>query len=162
MMIWRSSIHSGQTQTYTSLVSYMRHTHTQTVHMHTHAYIHTVVYGVKACSGGSVEAVVCTYISICVMQVIIISFSLILGVFYYTLGNLHPKHRSTLDGICLLAIVKVPVIQAYGLDAILEPIVDAIQKLGVCRYIRTNICAVRIISCNLVLNCSAFMTTGWL
>lgn len=59
--------------------------------------------------------------------VIIIPISpLYLGVFYYTLGNLHPKHRSTLDGICLLAIVM-----AYGIDVILEPIVAAIQKLEV-------------------------------
>ena len=56
---------------------------------------------------------------------------LIAGLFYYTLGNLHPKLRSTLDGINLLAIVKVSVIQTYGIDAILEPFVDAIRKLEV-------------------------------
>jgi len=46
-----------------------------------------------------------------------------------------PKLRSTLDSICLLAIVKVSVIQAYGIDVILEPFVEAIQKLEVRTYV---------------------------
>lgn len=53
------------------------------------------------------------------------------GLFYYTLGNLDPKLRSTLDSICLLTIVKVSVIQAHGIDAVLEPFVEAVKKLEV-------------------------------
>ena len=53
------------------------------------------------------------------------------GLFYYTLGNLDPKLRSTLDSIFLLAIAKVTAIQAHGIDVILEPFVEAVQKLEV-------------------------------
>jgi len=53
----------------------------------------------------------------------------ILGVVYYTLGNLSPKYRSQLDAIQLLAIATSPVINKYGIDAILEPFLDDLQFL---------------------------------
>ena len=53
------------------------------------------------------------------------------GLFYYTLGNLDPELLSTLDSICLFTIVKVSVIQAHGIDAVLEPFVEAVKKLEV-------------------------------
>ena len=49
--------------------------------------------------------------------------------FYFSLGNIHPKYRSTLSSIQLLALVKVEVLHVYGMDRALEPIVHDIQKL---------------------------------
>ena len=51
------------------------------------------------------------------------------GCFYFTLGNLHPKHRSALNSIQLLALVKVDLLSIYGMDKVLEPIVEDLQKL---------------------------------
>lgn len=45
------------------------------------------------------------------------------------LGNLHPKHRSSLNSIQLLALVKADLLNTYGMDKVLEPIVKDIQKL---------------------------------
>lgn len=70
---------------------------------------------------------------------------MIAGLFYFALENLDPKFRSTLDSICLLAIVKFSVIQTYGVDVILEPFVEAVQKLEVAIHIskRITICTIR-------------------
>ena len=51
------------------------------------------------------------------------------GCFYFTLGNIHPKYRSALNSRQLLALVKVELLNAYGMDRILEPMVKDIQKL---------------------------------
>ena len=51
------------------------------------------------------------------------------GCFYFTLGNIHPKYRSTLNSIQLLALVKVELLETYGMNSILEPMVKDIQKL---------------------------------
>ena len=51
------------------------------------------------------------------------------GLFYYTLGNIRPRYRSQLKSIQLLAVVKRCVINKYGINAILEPIVDKILEL---------------------------------
>ena len=53
----------------------------------------------------------------------------ILGTFYFMLGNLHPKHRSKLSSIFLVALVKHKLLQKYGMDRILEPFVQDIKKL---------------------------------
>lgn len=51
------------------------------------------------------------------------------GLTYYTLGNLHPKYRSSLKSIHLLNAVYYKHIAKYGIDTILQPIVDAVKKL---------------------------------
>ena len=51
------------------------------------------------------------------------------GVFYFQLGNLSPKFRSSLSSIHLVSIAKSSVIQKYGPDKILEPFMDDITKL---------------------------------
>jgi hypothetical protein len=56
-------------------------------------------------------------------------FNDISGVIYYTLGNIHPKHRSQLDAIQLLSIATCPVIKKHGIDAILEPFLDDLKCL---------------------------------
>ena len=51
------------------------------------------------------------------------------GLVYYVLGNLHPKLRSSLKSIQLLCAVKHAFIVKYGIERILQPIVEAIQEL---------------------------------
>ena len=51
------------------------------------------------------------------------------GCFYFTLGNLHPKYRSTLKSIQLLALVKNDHIQKYGMDSVLQHITADVAKL---------------------------------
>ena len=52
-----------------------------------------------------------------------------IGLIYYVLGNLHPKLRSMLKGIHLLNVTYYKFIVKYGIDAVLEPIVDAVKSL---------------------------------
>ncbi len=48
--------------------------------------------------------------------------------FYYLLGNIHPKFRAELRNIQLAAIVKCQDIKKYSMDEVLKPIVKDIQK----------------------------------
>ena len=52
-----------------------------------------------------------------------------IGVFYFLLGNLHPKYRSKLKSIQLVALCKNRYIKKYPLNAILAPIVSHLKKL---------------------------------
>ena len=52
-----------------------------------------------------------------------------IGLFYYTLGNVSPKYRSTLSNIQLVAVIKKKLITKYTLNSILDPIVQDIAKL---------------------------------
>lgn len=52
-----------------------------------------------------------------------------IGVVYFTLGNLHPKYRSSLKGILLLNVTYYSQIQRYGIDAVLEPIFKDVKQL---------------------------------
>lgn len=52
-----------------------------------------------------------------------------LGVFYFTLGNLHPKYRSKLSQIHLVAMVTAPYLSKYGIDAVIKPFVKDVKKL---------------------------------
>lgn len=51
------------------------------------------------------------------------------GLFYYVLGNIDPALRSGLNTIQLLCIVRCIHIEKYGMDVILQPFVEDIQKL---------------------------------
>lgn len=51
------------------------------------------------------------------------------GCFYMTLGNIHPKFRSTLKSIQLLALVKNEHIKEYGMNAVLDKIIEDVAKL---------------------------------
>lgn len=70
------------------------------------------------------------------MDLIIFNFFAddVLGVVYYTLGNIHPKYRSQLDSIQLLAIATYPVIKKHGIDAILEPFLQDLKYLEQVQY----------------------------
>ena len=52
-----------------------------------------------------------------------------LGLFYFSLGNLKPRLRSTTDSIQLVAVVKCDFLNKYGVDEILKPFVEDIKKL---------------------------------
>ena len=69
------------------------------------------------------------YIQHTTLLSLIFLFSYCVGMFYFTLGNLSPKYRSYLPNIQLVAIVKASFISIYGMDKILQPIVDDVKKL---------------------------------
>lgn len=56
------------------------------------------------------------------------------GAFYYTLGNIQPRYRSALRMIQLVSLGKSKHIEEYGVDAILSPFMDSIQKLEQVQY----------------------------
>ena len=45
----------------------------------------------------------------------------ILGLFYYTLGNLPPYLRSPTNSIQLVTVVKTKYVEKYGIDTVMEP-----------------------------------------
>jgi len=53
-----------------------------------------------------------------------------LGFFYYQLANLPPEYRSKTTSIQLLAVCKKQYIKDYGLDPILQPLVEELKILG--------------------------------
>ena len=52
--------------------------------------------------------------------------------FTFTLGNLHPKYRSKLSSIHLVALVSNPNLSKYGIDAVIKPFVGDMKKLVSC------------------------------
>ena len=50
------------------------------------------------------------------------------GVFYYLLGNISPKLRSSLNVIQLVTVVHQSLISYYGMDKILEPFLESIKS----------------------------------
>lgn len=56
------------------------------------------------------------------------------GVFYFTLGNILPKHRSSLKAIYLLALVKSKHLDEYGFEDILQPFITDMNQLAVSMY----------------------------
>jgi len=53
-----------------------------------------------------------------------------IGAFYFMLGNLPPQLRSITRGIQLLILAKYLVIEKYGIDKILKPLVEDLLKLA--------------------------------
>lgn len=58
-----------------------------------------------------------------------VNFFCIIGLFYYTLGNIDPMLRSKLRTIMLVAVVKTSSIEKYGIDVVLEPFVEDMKHL---------------------------------
>ena len=52
-----------------------------------------------------------------------------IGLFYFTLGNIDPKFRSTMRVIQLLCAVKTEYVHKYGIDEILTPFMSEIKEL---------------------------------
>ena len=55
---------------------------------------------------------------------------LLIAMFYWTLLNIHPAHRSTIHSIQLLAIAKSGDIRSHGMDMILAPIIKDLKTLA--------------------------------
>ena len=73
-----------------------------------------------------------------ILQLLLYRYNL--GLFYYTLGNISPKHRSSLDAIQLVSVVKHSIIVDYGIDKILEPFIEDIKALeSVCKYMYMHV-----------------------
>ena len=51
------------------------------------------------------------------------------GFFYFLLGNCHPKFRSKLKAVQLVAICKHRYIKKYSLNSVLDPVVEDLKKL---------------------------------
>ena len=52
-----------------------------------------------------------------------------IGAFYYILGNLRPQLRSIVSTIQLLALTKYTTVADFGIDRIIEPLVEDLRKL---------------------------------
>ena len=63
------------------------------------------------------------------MIIITIILIIVLGLFDYTFGNISPKHRSSLDAIQRVSVVKHSVVFDYGIDKILEPFIEDMKAL---------------------------------
>ena len=62
------------------------------------------------------------------------------GCNYFTLGNINPIYRSSLNAIQLLSLVEVPVLEQYGNDKVLQLAIRDIKKLEqvcMCKYVCT-------------------------
>ena len=53
-----------------------------------------------------------------------------LAIVLFTLGNIHPKRRSSLKVINLLIAATVPIVQKHGIDKVLEPLVRDLKILS--------------------------------
>ena len=53
----------------------------------------------------------------------------IIGIFYYSLGNIRPQYRSQLKAIQLLSIAKSSVIVKYGANNILQNFMQEVKAL---------------------------------
>ena len=58
-----------------------------------------------------------------------ITFILLLGAFYFNLGNLQPQYRSVINVIQLVALCPVPYIGTYGMNKILQPLMRDLHLL---------------------------------
>ena len=103
--------------------------HVWHTHVHIHVYMSTLTYiyvhvHVYTCFSIYLYMYTCSYV---VMHVYIC-----IGVFYFTMGNVNPKHRSKLKSIQLAALVKPTHLVKYGMNVVLRPIVDDLKKLVSC------------------------------
>ena len=45
------------------------------------------------------------------------------------MGNIHPKHRSNLKSIQLIAVVTIPLLEEYGFEKVLHNFISDANKL---------------------------------
>ena len=57
------------------------------------------------------------------------TFVCLIALFYYTLGNIRPKYRSTLRAIQLIAVVTYPLLKEYGFESVLQPFIKDMNEL---------------------------------
>ena len=56
-------------------------------------------------------------------------YTFLSAVFYYSLANITPQYRSSLNTIQLVTLVKSVDVSLYGVDKILQPFMDDLAKL---------------------------------
>ena len=64
-----------------------------------------------------------------IFYILIFIIILFIALFYFTLGNISPKYRSSLNAIQLVAVAKHSYINKYGFAQILQPFMDDIKAL---------------------------------
>lgn len=64
-----------------------------------------------------------------VVQEHVLILNIIIGMFYFTLGNVRSLYRSKLKSINLLAVVKSKLVSEYSMNCVLQPIISDIKKL---------------------------------
>jgi hypothetical protein len=52
------------------------------------------------------------------------------GIVFFTLGNIHPRFRSTFRAINLAIVATKPVLEKHGIDAVLQPFYEDCNKLA--------------------------------
>ena len=52
-----------------------------------------------------------------------------IGCLFFSIGNIHPKFRSQLKTMFLVALATAPVINTHGIDEVLRPFVEELQDL---------------------------------
>ena len=57
-------------------------------------------------------------------------YVLLTGLFYYTLGNLEPRFRSSLKSIQLIAVVTTKNLNEYGFEKVLRPFIKDMNMLS--------------------------------
>lgn len=57
-------------------------------------------------------------------------YGICVGVFYYVIGNIEPKLRSSLRCIQLIACVTAVNLEKYGYDMVLKPFIQDANKLS--------------------------------
>ena len=72
------------------------------------------------------------YVSVSIVKYTCITFyyTIGIGIFYYTLGNIRPVFRSMLPSMQLLAIANAKDIHTFGCEALLQPFVDQMKLLA--------------------------------
>ena len=71
----------------------------------------------------------------------------VLGAFYFMLGNLSPRFRSKISNIQLLLLAKYSLVAEFGIDRLLQPIVEDIRKLesvNICESVTQKKCNILI------------------
>ena len=63
------------------------------------------------------------------MNLLSFSRTLLIGAFYFLLGNMQPKYRQRLNSIKLLALVKSDVLNEHEMNKILEVLITGLKKL---------------------------------
>ena len=81
-------------------------------------------------------------------SMIVICAAVILGLFCYTLGNLNPWYRSSIQSIQLIAVAKTCNIRQFGFEKLLMPFISGVNELAkVCdHYCHLNLITMSIAS----------------
>ena len=83
-------------------------------------------------------------LSTCSTKVDSLIFKYCIGLFYFTLGNIHPKYRSSLHTIQLLCAVESRVMEKYSINQVLEPFMQDIKQLETVSVFQYIVCKHRV------------------